>query len=149
MPPHRHFRRPAPTAAARGVAALAIIALATSVAAQIVPTGSPAADILLTRALADQRVFLTCSSLDPKTHAQALAAWQRDVTDAVAILAANATPAEAISAFEAAARPQTLLPAADTPFAEVRQLCENNPDWHTAYQQNATPLPLQLQQALK
>lgn len=129
--------------AAAGVALATL--LATPGLAQIVPTGTPAADILLSQAIAEHRVFLTCSALDPATHAQILANWQRDVTDAVAILADNATPADAIAAFKTAAEPGNLLPAADTPFADVKQLCDSNPDWQARYaQQTLTLLPLKL-----
>jgi hypothetical protein len=130
--------------------ALVLTLLATSAAAQIVPTGTPAADILLSQAIAEHRIFLICSSLDPTTHARILADWQRDVTDAAAILAANAIPAEAITAFQAAAEPANLLPAADTPFADVKQLCDGSPDWQTRYAQaNLTRLHLKLPQAFE
>lgn len=135
-----------PHAALVALAAL----LATPIAAQIVPTGTPAADILLSQAIAEHRVFLTCSTLDPATHARILSNWQRDVTDAAAILAANAIPPEAITAFQTAAQPDNLLPAADTPFADVKQLCDSNPDWQTRLaQQTLTRLHLQLPQAFE
>jgi hypothetical protein len=131
-------------------AALVLILLATSASAQIVPTGTPAADILLSQAIAEHRVFLTCSALDPATHAQILANWQRDVTDAATILAANAIPAEAIAAFQTAAEPGNLLPADDTPFTDVKQLCASNPDWQTRYDQlNLTLLHLKLPRAFE
>jgi hypothetical protein len=132
----------------------ALVALATLLAApaaaQIIPTGTPAADILLSQAIAEHRVFLTCSALDHATHAQILANWQRDVTDAAAILAANAIPDEAITAFQTAADPANLIPAADTPFADVKQLCDGNPDWQARYAQlNLTLLHLKLPQAFE
>lgn len=124
--------------------------LATHAAAQIVPTGTPAADILLARAIAEHRIFLTCSALESATHTLIVTNWQRDVADAAAILTANAVPAEAITAFTSAAKPDTLLPAADTPFATVKQLCDANPDWETRYfQLNLTVLDLELPQAFK
>ena len=112
-----------PQAALVALAAL----LAAPAAAQIVPTGTPAADILLSQAIAEHRIFLTCSALDPATHARILADWQRDVTDAAAILAANAIPAEAIAAFQTAADPANLLPTADTPFADVKRCATATP----------------------
>ena len=130
--------------------AFVLTLLATPAAAQIVPTGTPAADILLSQAIAEHRIFLTCSALDPATHAQMLANWQRDVTDAAAILAANAVPAEAITAFQTAADPANLLPADDTPFADVKRLCDSNPDWQTRHAQaTLTRLDLQLPQAFE
>ncbi|MCX7286020.1 MAG: hypothetical protein NTW20_00245 [Rhodobacterales bacterium] len=122
--------------------------LTTPTQAQIIPTGTPAADILLSQAIAEHRIFLTCSALDAVTHAQILQNWQRDVTAAAAILTANAIPPEAIAAFQAAAKPENLLPAAETPFDAVKALCDSNPDWQTRYdQQTLTVLALKLPQA--
>jgi hypothetical protein len=142
--------RPPATLAAFTTAALLSACFALPASAQIVPTGTPAADILLSQAIAEHRVFLTCSALDPATHAQILQNWQRDVTDAAAILAANAVPAAAIAAFENAARPENLLPATDTTFAEVKELCEGTPDWQTDYfQLNISFLPIKLPKAFE
>ncbi|MBY0350182.1 hypothetical protein [Tabrizicola sp.] len=116
-----------------GVALALAITLTTQAAAQVIPTGSPAADILLSQAIAEHRVFLTCSALDPATHAQILADWQRDAAAAVAILTANNTPPEAITAFTTTALPENLMPAPDTPWAEVTGLCATRPDWQTSY----------------
>jgi hypothetical protein len=122
--------------------------LTTPALAQIIPTGTPAADILLSQAIAEQRIFLTCSALDPVTHARVLQNWQRDVAEAAAILTANAIPPEAIAAFQTAAQPEALLPAADTRFADVKALCDSTPDWQTRYDQlNLTVLALKLPQA--
>jgi hypothetical protein len=107
--------------------------LITPALAQIIPTGTPAADILLSQAIAEHRVFLTCSTFDPATHQQITDNWQRDVTSAAAILTARQVPPEAIAAFTTAADPRALLPAPDTPFADVRQLCDSNPDWQQHY----------------
>lgn len=135
--PQRRLRYSAPLVAA--------LLLTTQATAQIIPTGTPAADILLSQAITEHRVFLTCSSLDPATHAQITRNWQRDVTAAAAILTAQNVPPEAITAFTTAADPANLLPAADTPFAEVRQLCDTHPDWQTLYYQlNLTILDLKL-----
>jgi hypothetical protein len=136
------------TLAARSL--LVALLLSTPSAAQVIPTGTPAADILLSQAIAEHRIYLTCSALDPVTHARVLQNWQRDVTEAAAILAANVIPPEAISAFQTAANPETLLPAADTPFDAVKALCDNNPDWQARYDQlNLTILALKLPQALE
>ncbi|MCU0904012.1 MAG: hypothetical protein MUE83_09075 [Tabrizicola sp.] len=116
-------------------ALLAVLLLTAPAQAQVIPTGSPAADILLSQAIAEHRVFLTCSALDPATHAQIAENWQRDTAAAVAILTANSTPPEAIAAFTAAAAPSALMPADDTAFSDVRQLCDSNPDWQQRYLQ--------------
>jgi hypothetical protein len=122
-----------------------LLLLTTPATAQVIPTGSPAADILLSQALTEHRVFLTCSALDPATHAQIAENWQRDVTAAAAILAANNVPPEAVTAFTTAARPQNLMPGPDTPWAEVQALCATYPDWQATYfQLNLTLLDLKL-----
>ncbi|MES2915529.1 MAG: hypothetical protein V4753_10460 [Pseudomonadota bacterium] len=114
---------------------LAALLLTTATQAQVIPTGTPAADILLSQAITEHRVFLTCSALDPATHAQITQNWQRDVTEAAAILTANKVPPEAIAAFTTAADPANLTPAEDTPWAEVKGLCDTHPDWQQRYYQ--------------
>ena len=128
-----------------GGLALALTLLTTPATAQVIPTGTPAADILLSQAITEHRVFLTCSALDPATHAQILTNWQRDVTAAAEILKTNTVPPEAITAFTTAANPTALIPAPDTPWADVRQLCDSNPDWQQRYFQfNLIVLELKL-----
>lgn len=114
-------------------APLLALLLPLPAAAQVIPTGTPATDILLSQAITEHRVFLTCSALDPATHAQITENWQRDVTAAAAILTANKVPPEAITAFTAAADPANLTPAEDTPWAEVKGLCDTHPDWQRRY----------------
>jgi hypothetical protein len=130
--------------------ALCLSVLATPAFAQVIPTGSPAADILLARALAEHRVFLTCSALDPATHDQIRANWQRDVTAATAILTDRGVPPEAIAAFTEAAGPDRLQPPPDAPFEDVRQTCAANADWQKRYYEfNLTILELKLPQAFE
>ena len=129
---------------------LALALLTSPTQAQIIPTGTPAADILLSQSLTEHRTFLTCSALDPQTYAQILQNWQRDVTAAAALLASANVPPEAITAFTTAARPENLLPAPGTPFEDVKQLCDSQPDWATRYGQlRLTILELKLPQALQ
>jgi hypothetical protein len=131
---------------------LSLIALlcAVPVSAQVLSTGSPAADILLSQAINEHRVFLTCSALDPATHAQITENWLRDLSAAAAILAAKGVPAEAIEAFTTAARPAALLPAPDTPFEDLQQLCSATPDWQQDYfALNLTILELKLPEAFE
>ena len=97
--------------------------------AQIVPTGSPAADIVLSQALADQRVFLTCTALEPESHRLIIDFWQADVAAAVAFLTEKGVPPEAIAAFTAAADPAALALPPDTPFAEVVDYCQAQTHW--------------------
>lgn len=110
-------------------AALMTLLLATPASAQIIPTGTPAADILLSKAIAEQRVLHTCSAFDAVAHRSIVDLWAMDVNLATEILAANAVPPEAIAAFTAAAAPEALMPAPETPFEDVKQLCDSHPDW--------------------
>ena len=129
---------------------LLLILLTTPLSAQVIPTGSPAADILLSQAITEHRVFLTCSALDPATHAQITDNWQRDITAAAAILTTHNVPKEAITAFTSAAAPQALMPAEDTPWGQVQGLCATRPDWQTTYfQLNLTVLETSLPGAFK
>ena len=118
-----------PGQARDGVAFALALLLATPAAAQIIPTGTPAADILLSQAITEQRLFHTCSALDPQTHGFLTEAWTEDAAAAAAILADNNVPSEVIAAFTAAAATEALLPAPDIPFESVRQLCGADPDW--------------------
>jgi hypothetical protein len=130
--------------------ALALTLLTTPALAQIIPTGSPAADILLSQAITEHRTFLTCSALDPATHALITTNWHRDVAAAAVILTANNVPPEAIAAFTEAAKPENLLPAPDTAFADVRQFCDAHPDWQTLRAQfNFILLELKLPKAFE
>ena len=112
---------------------LATLLLTTPAAAQIIPTGTPAADILLATAITEHRTFLTCSALDPVFHAKVLATWQQDTAAAIAILTASNVGQDAINAFAEAADPKTLLPAPDTPWSAVKGLCDTQPDWRQRY----------------
>ena len=121
---------------------------ATQATAQVIPTGTPAADILLSQAISEHRVFLTCSALDGTVHPLVLQNWQREVDAATATLTANQVAPGAIAAFTAAAKPENLLPAPDTPWAEVKEFCDTYPDWQTDYARlNFTLLELKLPKA--
>lgn len=113
---------------------LLLALLTTPATAQIIPTGTPAADILLSQAIAEHRVFLTCSALDPLTHQQILTNWQKDAAAAVAILGAHEVTPEALTAFSEAADPAALMPAADAAWADVKNLCDTHPDWRVIYE---------------
>jgi len=127
---------PPPRGEGWGVGGLALVLtalLTTPTAAQVIPTGSPAADILLATAIAEQRVFLTCSALDPEAHALIAKGWRTDIARATAILTEHAVPPEAIAAFTTAADPAALLPSEDTPFTEVMRFCDTHSDWPETY----------------
>jgi len=107
------------TASTMGVGGLALaltIALTTQATAQIIPTGTPAADIVLTQGIADWRVFVTCSALDTQANWHVVNELYHDITAASAILTANNVP-------------DALSPDPDTPFGNVLELCLAHPDW--------------------
>jgi hypothetical protein len=110
---------------------LLALLLSTPATAQIIPTGTPAADILLSQAITEQRVFHTCSAFDVQTHQSILDLWASDAAFAAEVLAGNNVPPEAIAAFTAAAAPRALLPAPETPFEDVKQFCDTHPAWQT------------------
>ncbi|MGL4236110.1 hypothetical protein [Tabrizicola sp.] len=133
-----------------GAPLLIALLLATPTLAQIIPTGSPTADILLTTAITEQRVFLTCSSLDATSHPLIVKGWLRDTQAAITTLKANNVPPEAIAAFTEAAKVENVLPAPDTPYSDVKALCDANPDWQaTLAQLNFTLLELRLPEAFE
>lgn len=115
------------------IRAALILLLASPATAQVIPTGSPAADILLSQAITEHRLFLTCNALDPIGHPIMVQRWEADVAAAAAILRTKGVPRAAIDAFTNAARPEALLPAADIPFAELRQTCLAQTDWPARY----------------
>ena len=112
-----------------GAPLLTLALLATPATAQIIPTGTPAADIVLTKGIADWRVFVTCSALDYQTNWNVVDELYHDITAASAILKANDVPEEVITAFAAAADPEALSPPPDTPFSNVLDLCLANKHW--------------------
>ena len=74
-------------------------------------------------------MFLTCTALDAKNHQIALDFWQADVATAVTLLTDHGTDPAAIAAFTTTAAPENLLPAEDTPFAEVQDFCISQEHW--------------------
>lgn len=131
LPPTAAPQAPQHSRRVRYSAPFLALLLPLSASAQVVPTGTPAADILLSQAIADQRLFLTCSALEPDTHTFLLEAWERDVAKAVDILTAAQVAPEAITAFTTAAAPEALLPAPDTPFEDLQKFCATDPKWLT------------------
>jgi hypothetical protein len=130
--------RPPATVPTRGLsmmrfALLTLLALAPQATAQVIPTGFPAADILLSQAIAEHRVFLTCSTLDPEAHAAIQRGWETDVAAATRLLTEGRIAAEAVVAFTSAADPAAFLPTPETPIADVQALCTQHPDWATRH----------------
>lgn len=117
----------------RCVAAVTAILVAAPACAQIVPTGSPTADILLSTAITEQRTILTCTALETTAHRIAVTAWQVEVAAAVAILTENGVPPGAITAFQDAARAENLLPGEGAPFAAVKAYCNAQENWFTRW----------------
>lgn len=111
-----------------GAAAISVILAAAAVAAQERDARITA---LLDQAIAEQRVTLSCSTIEADTHSGALAIWRNVVEESLALLEQGAVPAETRRAFAAAARPEVLILPDDTPFAEVRAFCDAHPEWMT------------------
>jgi hypothetical protein len=128
---------------------LLALLLTTPLSAQILPTGTPAADILLAQALAEQRLFHTCTALDPTTHQQLLDFWAADVAAAQGILAENGVAPEAIAAFTNAARSDALMPAPDTLFATLQQTCSDPLLLQQMMRRDFTELAVQLPEAFE
>ena len=117
-----------------GVGALAVTLLMTTpLSAQVMPTGTPAADILLSQAITEQRVFHTCSILDAQSHLSIIDLWAADAEFAAKVMAEKGVAAEAIAAFTTAASLAALLPAPGTPFEDVKQFCDAHPDWQARW----------------
>jgi hypothetical protein len=113
---------------ARGRTALALAALicASPVAAQDrVARITPVLD----RALAEWRVFLTCTALDPQAHAMVVDGWSGMVETTGTYLRERGLSGASLDDFPARAEPDALMLPGDTPFAEVRAFCEDHPGW--------------------
>jgi hypothetical protein len=118
------------TAIAHAIRALAILMIGTAAAAQtVIETGNSEADTLIRDALAEQRVFITCSSLDQSPHAFLTTNLIEMAANSAESLRRAGVAEKAVARFVAAATPAALMPAAGTSFAEVLELCDNNPDW--------------------
>ena len=110
--------------------ALALALLAAPAAAQ----GVPAVEALLDRALAEQRVVLTCTSLALDTHALVREAWTRTVARTAAALRDGGYDGPAVERFLERAAYAALMPAEGATFAEVTALCHADPDWFRRFQ---------------
>lgn len=84
---------------------------------------------LLDQVLAEQRVALTCSSLDKQTHDSALQLWLDIVPQIADLMTEAGQPADAVDSFVASSTPDALILAGTTPFSDVRALCASQPDW--------------------
>ena len=122
-----------------------LIALATPAASDDAVVAA-----LLDRAMAEQRVYQTCTALIPDGSFDAEAWWQEKVTETLAAIeAAGATPAN-LAAFTASAAPGALKPAPDTPWSEVLAFCSADPDWYSNWQRfNIVILPGAVEAALE
>lgn len=84
---------------------------------------------VLDAAMAEAQVYIACSALDAESHAFLTAKWQEDVAETVQFLAGQGVVPANLAALTASALPGAFLPTPDTPFAEVKALCDSHPDW--------------------
>lgn len=113
-------------------------ALGTSLIAGIVWTALPAAAgenrdavvaEILDGFLDEQRVNLTCSTLDAPNHESIVKLWDMFVKDVLSLMKDGGMPLVKQAEFAAAARPTALVMPGDTPFAVVREFCDAHPEW--------------------
>lgn len=97
---------------------------------QTVPTRIEAAEALVAQAIAEHRRFQTCLSLLPRDLDGSAQIWTRMAAEAAQVLASEPGTEALVATLEASALEGALLPAPETPFAEVRALCVDDPDWH-------------------
>lgn len=112
-----------------GALALAGLLLATSLA-----IASPLERIepRLARAIEENRVFLTCTSVDAGAFDGAERYWKRMVERAREFLVTNGASADELAAFDK----RTAVPALlqdDRPLSEAIALCRNHADWFRRY----------------
>lgn len=86
----------------------------------------------LARAIEENRVFLTCTSLDPAAFESAQRYWMRMVARARAQLEAKRASAEDLAAFDRRTAVSALVPA-DRPLSEAIALCRAHSDWFKRY----------------
>ncbi len=96
-----------------------LLALAAPAAADPLPE----VEAVLDRAVAEQRLLLTCETLHAEPIALMAEQWAVAVSDTVAALTAGGYDAEAVRAFEERAAPEALQPDPDATFLAVRDAC--------------------------
>lgn len=112
------------------IRAAAFLALALPAAAQ---DRSDEIAEQLDEVMAEYRVYLTCSSLDPEVHAPILAMWKKMVGETqLALAEAGLAPAN-LGDFIASGWTGGLTPEPGTPFADVQSFCAKHPGWLRAF----------------
>lgn len=86
----------------------------------------------LARAIEENKVFLTCTSLDPAMFESAQRYWSRMVARTRAQLQAKRATAEELAAFDRRTAVSALVPA-DRPLSEAVVLCHRHSEWFKRY----------------
>lgn len=86
----------------------------------------------LARAIEENRVFLTCTSVDAGAFAAAERYWKRMVERARASLVAATASDEELAEFDKRTAVSALL-REDRPFGEAIALCRNHAEWFRRY----------------
>ena len=119
--------------------------------AAAVPGDSPklaALRALVTKAVAEQRIFLNCSMSEPKQYELLAGLWKRELDSARAQISADPATVSYLPEFDEATRSDAMLMLND-PFSKVIALCNANPDWaRDLAMLNYTLLSLKLKQVL-
>lgn len=86
----------------------------------------------LAQAIEENKVFLTCTSLDPAMFESAQRYWSRMVARTRAQLQAKRATAEELAAFDRRTAVSALVPA-DLPLSEAVALCHRHSEWFKRY----------------
>lgn len=86
----------------------------------------------LARAIEENRVFLTCTSVDPAAAAGSQRHWKRMVERARAFLVSQRASAEELAEFDRRTAVSALVEG-DRPLAEAIALCSRHADWFSRY----------------
>lgn len=103
-------------------------------------TGSAAAQTAMERieprlrqAIEEHRVFLTCSSLDPETHASVETGWRQIVAKARGQLVSRFTSNADLARFDEITSEASIVKR-DAPLRDAIALCtRTSPDWRDRY----------------
>lgn len=112
--------------AARALLPLAALALAS---APVRAAEAEATARALEEAMAEMRVYFTCSALEPETQQFLRDYWSGMVAATLEHLQAEGIGPANLAAFAASAEPDALLPGPEVTFAEVRAYCATEGDW--------------------
>lgn len=79
--------------------------------------------------LSEQRVAMTCSTLDQPSHKSVVGLWELFSADVMSLLEQGGVSLARRAAFAAEARSTKLILPDTLSFGEVRRFCDGDPDW--------------------